>query len=482
MYSVVIVDDESWSLESIVNLLDWKAFGYVILKTFTDSEEAFDFIQVAKPDLVFTDIRMPVLSGIQLMRKTHEADLKSTLFVVVSGYDEFKYAQEALCLGAYDYKLKPMDPMDLEVLLIRLRTDLDDIRISRDIVAYKQLLRPADNIFSVLADYGLMPSGEYWQVFMLLNCGDEEYLDISQSFLKINGVLLHLGQKKMVLIVNGDQDLEEQVVGLITSTGIDRQFHIGCSVLDKNSSSLVSLIHEAEIAAYHYIIYPEFAGGIFRFAKKPLNVVKCFIKNMNIFVSENDINTAISAIDNIPDMLINNDLSMLHVTYLYNEITSVLSHTYDIESVRMSYMDCNQLVNRFPTLEIICEYFKNIILNSSCYCGDVDDASTYLNNNFRKLLKYVDENYSRHLSLKDLSEQYFIGFSYCCFLFKRATNKTFSEYISHKRMGKAYGMLQTGDYSISYVADQVGYSDQYYFCKKFKKYYGFAPSRILAKL
>jgi len=108
MYKVMIVDDESWAIRGIRNAFDWDKHGFEIIGQFTSAFKAWEAIREKKPDLVFTDIRMPDISGLDLMKraKAHDPDIE---FVIVSGYAEFEYAQEALRCGALNYFLKPLD-------------------------------------------------------------------------------------------------------------------------------------------------------------------------------------------------------------------------------------------------------------------------------------------------------------------------------------------------------------------------------------
>ncbi|MBW7453998.1 response regulator, partial [Paenibacillus sepulcri] len=124
MYSVLLVDDEIWSLEGIRKLFDWEKQGFTVTAQVTDASEAYDLICSTKPDVVFTDIRMPEISGIELLTKTRKAGIQSE-FVIVSGFAEFEYAQEALRRGAFDYQLKPIDPDEAGLLLQKLKAQLD---------------------------------------------------------------------------------------------------------------------------------------------------------------------------------------------------------------------------------------------------------------------------------------------------------------------------------------------------------------------
>ncbi|MCI8622423.1 MAG: response regulator [Provencibacterium sp.] len=119
MYTAVLVDDEYWALVALRRSLPWEAYGFHIIGEFMDPEEALEQICEQKPDVVFTDIRMPELSGIDLLRESRRRDIESA-FIIISGYGEFIYAQEALQHGAFDYRLKPLQPEEGDEILSSL--------------------------------------------------------------------------------------------------------------------------------------------------------------------------------------------------------------------------------------------------------------------------------------------------------------------------------------------------------------------------
>jgi two-component system response regulator YesN len=130
MYKVLLVDDEIWVLKGIRNIFEWNKFGFEILGMVTDPEEAYSFICKDLPDVVFTDIRMPEISGINLMKMSRDMGLK-TEFIIISGFADFTYAQSAIKLGAFDYLLKPVKREDAISLLYRLKQYLDGKKVTQ---------------------------------------------------------------------------------------------------------------------------------------------------------------------------------------------------------------------------------------------------------------------------------------------------------------------------------------------------------------
>lgn len=107
MYKVIIADDEYMIKKSLTVMIDSSPFNFKVVGTAEDGREAMDLIKVFNPDLLVTDIRMPLVDGLELIHQLHEEN-ESTETIVVSGYGEFEYAQKAIRLGAADYLLKPI--------------------------------------------------------------------------------------------------------------------------------------------------------------------------------------------------------------------------------------------------------------------------------------------------------------------------------------------------------------------------------------
>jgi two-component system response regulator YesN len=127
MYRVLLVDDEPWALAGLRKIFKWHEKQFEISGETTNSVEALDLIRRQRPDAVFTDVRMPEISGIELMRLTRGEGL-GTEFVIISGFAEFSYAQESLRLGAFDYRLKPLQLKEADTLLNSLWRRLENRR------------------------------------------------------------------------------------------------------------------------------------------------------------------------------------------------------------------------------------------------------------------------------------------------------------------------------------------------------------------
>lgn len=128
LYSVYLIDDEKWSLFDVAHTCPFEEFGFKIVGENTNAVNAMDAIMQLKPDVVFVDIRMPSISGIDLIHMA-KPKIPDTVFIILSGYAEFEYAANALRMGVFDYCLKPMSEDVARELLQRLAAHMEQKHI-----------------------------------------------------------------------------------------------------------------------------------------------------------------------------------------------------------------------------------------------------------------------------------------------------------------------------------------------------------------
>lgn len=212
MYRAVIVEDEPWSLLNIKNIFPWSRYGFEPPVGFDDVQKAINYILQEKPDVLFTDVKMPKVSGLELAKYLREYGLKLKI-VIISGHADFSFAQQSITYGVFSYMLKPVSRQDAEKLMGELKAALDkeynvitSERSHEHIpnTAFRKLLQYTDEHyreklhlndlakrFQINASYGSQLFHEYF------HCGFSEYL----SDLKI--------KKAADLLLNSDMWVNE---------------------------------------------------------------------------------------------------------------------------------------------------------------------------------------------------------------------------------------------------------------------------------
>lgn len=125
MYNVMLVDDEEEVRVAIEKKINWAELGFNVVGSAGNGFDALDMALERRPDVVMTDINMPFMNGLEFSKQL-KAELPATKFVILSGYDEFEYAKEAIELSVEEYILKPINSDELYQLFSRLKVRLDD--------------------------------------------------------------------------------------------------------------------------------------------------------------------------------------------------------------------------------------------------------------------------------------------------------------------------------------------------------------------
>lgn len=155
MFKCLIIDDEKPVIKAITAQLNWQQYHITELLTSHNGKEGLDLMRQNRPDIVFVDMQMPVMNGIEFLRLASK-EFPQCKFIVISGYDEFDYAREAIKNGAIDYLLKPIIRIDLEQAVIKASQQL----INTNRIIEEPLEQPtsdenlnADAVIEIIREY-----------------------------------------------------------------------------------------------------------------------------------------------------------------------------------------------------------------------------------------------------------------------------------------------------------------------------------------
>ncbi|WP_438444146.1 response regulator transcription factor [Gorillibacterium sp. sgz5001074] len=477
MYKVMIVDDETWAIRGIRNAFDWEKYGFEVIGQFTSAYKAWDAIRADEPDLVFTDIRMPDISGLDLMKRAKTQGL-NTEFVIVSGYAEFEYAQEALRFGALDYILKPLDVDMTDPLIAKLA-----MHFSRSSSVRNQLLLDALTSGDQDEIKRLLPLSNgatecYYRVFAIYYEGENPNL---RDLLPLEGkpvqaVEVEAGPGKMLVVVmTGDMACLEGTWddAVLRETGIHA---VGISTISSQLKHMSKLLKEADLSASQ--VFLEEAAGVVHYGPR-LHLVKPCIEGIHRFIQENPYDGMAVYIQGLQEYFREHHLGMSEVVYLWNQAVGILINVDSLEwkDMDLEFLNHTEIKERFEDFESLCSFLHDVLASirqgnqRTSQEGDILSC-------FNRMIAYIDRHFDQKLYLKDLSGQFFINQVYCCQLFKKNLGRTFSEYVSELRLKKARELLKQTELSIEEIAIKAGYVDYYYFNKVFKKHCGMTPTKF----
>ncbi len=520
-YNVYLAEDEYMLREYVKSNRMWEDGPYVLCGDASNGEDAWEDIQAAPVDILITDIKMPFMDGLELSRLVC-ANRPEIKVIILSGYDDFAYAKQALTLGVTDYLLKPLKPEDLLNTLARAAELIDKERRQRQSVsrleqlASESLETNRHKFLSQLCS-GLLPRdvirkkaqalqlelSARWYVCCLLTVCElrraeadgEAYLtfvDCSQAMRLFESehpdcVWYSNDISQFHFIVLGDSEsqvlekaraylteLQETLKLRLKLTQLSAVIGTPCGDLCDLSGSMLS----AQIAAG--LLPQPRCGGV-----SLVSDCKSLLQNDHYTAVEKDLFRSLLATGSRKDVsefigamvgrLEGTQMSRLYLTYVCLDILTAVSDFIRSldggKSVQLSMPDLNQLFNcghdlsGFRTaLESVAA--QAIRLRDQSRGGKNDDI-------IQNARSFILEHYTEPtLDLSAVAGHVSINSAYFSKLFKQETGQCFIEYLTSLRINKAKELLRATHLRTSDIAYSVGYTDQNYFSKLFKKCVG----------
>lgn len=501
MYKVFIVDDEPFILSGLQDILDWEQLGLTIVGQAENGQEALEQLREVPADILITDISMPVMTGLELIRAVQEfrPELK---VVVLSGYDEFIYVKEGLALGIENYLLKPIN---LEEFQSTLETIAEKLNVSRldtewseytnsvlkDNVLLRWLRKQIDpeELSERLNLLGLSISSRYVEVALVQ--ADPE----TEAFRKNAAALLGTrasffmfwdSDNDLVLIHNfaderkGKEEMGsilEEITGL-GSPGQRLRAAVG-AVMDGVQAAPASY-EQAKQAQEFLEIYPERSLIYYEQLKERKEDIEAALpedwseysklimaKNLPALTERLELYFSAKCMEGLtPELLREISLEwILYFRMLIKEIRSEMER----ELIAQGLNEIHR-ANSLPGLSAAVMQTAGSIIELL----DRELKSPVVN----QVLNYIEKSYSEDLSLKKLGFMFNIHPVYLGQLFHKMTGDSFAEYLNRYRIEKAKEQLRSTNNKVHEIARSVGYWEMGYFYKQFKKYVGISPTEF----
>ncbi|MDQ0901102.1 response regulator [Paenibacillus sp. V4I7] len=461
MYKVFIVDDEELVIESLKASVDWKGCGYEVVGYAQSGEEAVEVVKQIQPDVVFSDIRMPGMNGLELKKRLDDAGISSK-FIIVSGLAEFALAQKAIQNGISGYCLKPFDEMELMGYLKKIKRELDARRLlpEGEILDLIESGTPEANsrLRRELAFAGIDGSGKDDLRIMLTVRRDRLPIHEQTPCLTVR-----IGYRKFIYVMT-DRDAA-QFMSNFSSESREFWKGIGFSEQVVEPAEFTQAIQEAELQAYQYFTLAETPAWKEKW--KPHDLKSAFA-----VLAEGNDQAIHTQLDSFLFMFQSGLLNIRHALLLYNDCISQLSRKGK-ESDDFYLYSLEQLADQFKDVSDMIQYLKRLFReeqNDQQHVSIQPGRST-----FSAMLEYINEHFSEDITILGISKRFNLNPNYISQLFRKELDKTFTEYMTGLRMSRASELLKTTSIPINEIADQVGYRDYFYFSKMFKKMMGVPP-------
>jgi two-component system, response regulator YesN len=515
MYTFLMVDDEEIVRRGFRRKIDWESMGFRFLEPCVDGREAIEAIEQLHPDIVMTDIYMPHVDGIAVAQYAAEHS-PSTLVVILSGYDEFEFAQKAIRTRAVDYVLKPVNSRELTQLLLRLRSRLDTERRTReddtllhtraergdallkartllDIVTGSQPF-PTAGQFEAL--FGFSPRGLACAAVVAENPAEEPLRAALQAAADSCrwALPLFLGESRAVLVVfQPDREASDRLCSALAgriagACGPGAAVGVGRACAEW---AAVSRSYEEAAAALSYRLASG-RGGVFRWAatREEDPAAQGELKRLSDLLCRSILAGETEAVEEKARALLHcleqSGLSPQRVRHEIDTLFDVLLDGFGglgISAATLSEslgLDYDSGVQRLRTLEEVLALLGRL----SAFARAALSMRNLPAPKWKSLdvQEYVARHYAdKELSVQKVAESLSISASYLSKLVKRYLVVSFVEYLTAFRMEKAMELLATTDLMSYEIAEATGYADAHYFGALFKKHTGSTPSEYRAE-
>ncbi|SDE02685.1 two-component system, response regulator YesN [Paenibacillus sp. UNCCL117] len=434
MYKVMLVDDEKWILDGLSVMIDWARFGFDVCARARNGREALEAAARWQPELIVTDIRMPNMDGLEMIRQW-SALQPSTRFIILSGYSEFSYARQAMQLGVRHYVLKPIEETSLEASLAEVAQEIGALR---EEASELSLLRRQAQIYLRLQRENMLRD---WA---------------------------HAGAS--------DEELMASLAELEIIFPYDSCCALALEKEDRSSWSDAEV--EAVCALWGEIVAPPSAAYAFRFMEAELGVMSSFARQAlesgeslegtgkpdrpGATAAASRREKAKSGAERAAEL--QEWTSMLRVQLLSRHGVACRIGTGRAVA-RMQEMPDSFAAARTA--------LGRPALNEGPASGQQDVHRRTL---VDEITAYIDQHYEQELTLANIAERFFIHAHYLSPLFRKKTGVTFLHYLTAVRMEHAKRHLLATDLKVYEISRLVGYEDSKYFSKIFERTVGLKPS------
>lgn len=534
MYKALIIDDEEPARRAIKALGAWESLGFTELLEAWNGQMGLELLTEHQPDLVFVDMRMPLLGGVEFLEKAH--DRGSAKFIVISGYDDFPYARSAIQAGALDYLLKPIKKQELNEALHKVAALLEQEREQqnreREEMIFQNISSPLlkEKIYSSIIEQNgrfhrmkeleslVDPaSGEHYYtiVVTILNladvCGSKFRGDLPACYYALtnatNELLEGLGQafsfksgrddQEMVVVLSSSRlltprkakdELETVLMRMKETFGVEAMAAMSTAPapladLDASYQKAKAILLQADlihIAPVHVEETPA--------ASRPER--PSLLKKKDLLLHALDTGSTLYAAHVLQEFF-----SDLHPSGLFT-VDDMLKTEAELRLMLEQMM--TETHNPAVDFGLLRDQYTRLFAYPVMpYEVFIRKASKYFDELFHvffqsqkpkdkvdveQIKAYIDLNYYEDLSISFFTEKYFISKEHLIRLFKQKYGCGLYEYILKVRMERAKELLSDPAVKIQTVCEKVGYNDTNYFSKAFKKYVGVSPQEYRSGL
>lgn len=487
MYSIIVVDDEPTAINHLCTLIQKKCLAFYVVATAENGQEGLEKIKEYQPDIVLTDIKMPVMSGIEMVKELYERKV-DTLPIIISGHQEFEYAQTAIKSGVVGYLLKPIRPKDLIEVLERIRMNLQN----KEYIQRNRLVKGLINgeIIEENKVKRYFASETYYGAIIRRNGLPRRFTtsDEREIFSPVEDMIFTYGRDEMEVLYLCPKEAVEQKAfqKLIEKKAKDIKYVADymTSVIYYKSFSAFEIgrvIKELYRSLDSYVVIGKSQYLIVGDKKIKESILPLkeerILEKVEFFLKKNSKDKVFPA---IKEWL--KEIESLSRTQLVLEgsIRKILYLLQRYEQQHMiTYQEEVMLEDAFyyaTTLEELIESLQDIVgkyLKVEKVVAEKIDTPEFLEG----VKAYIQANIAEEISLPFICKRFGVSQTYLSKIFRKYEETSFNNYLINLRIEKAKELLRDSEgIYIKDVAAMVGYKDQFYFSRIFRSIVGVCPS------
>jgi two-component system response regulator YesN len=529
MLKVLIVEDEMIVRVGIKSMIPWAELGCELIDEAANGLQALQMIRSHQPDVVLTDIQMPVMNGIELMKQLKE-EYPHIQVIILSCHNDFEYVQQALKLGAVDYILKlSMQPQELQSLLIRVRdTKLKVKEEERSETQQNQKIHVSSQVMKqktiIEALEGKIQNQEQWRTvakdwaivlqdnvgLMAIRIDDLEKKQQAGTLknkdltcFSVSNIALEIMRTEL----SGEVVINEQgvIILLVNCREVDDWKRYAQAAAERIQAAVRQYLKLAvTVGIAEELANPPHISGIYKAAIQALEYTFYYPKP-SIVTSD-----ALAGVRNEPIYLtekevrhIENELLLENNEQLQEIIRDVLDHylnpTVEVRRARALFDDLllpfhrhlkkldlssielpefngyypNTAIRVIETLDELIQWFLDWINYYIDYYKI--HANTRMRSEIWAARAYMNRYYQQKITISDIAASIGISETYLSHLYKKESGENIVDYLTKYRLEQAKELLRNSELRTYEIADRVGFADANYFSKQFKRYEGINP-------
>ncbi len=530
MYKLIIVDDEEEVRHGMIERISWSNFNFQVIGEAENGREALELIEDEIPDVVITDICMPLMDGLELA-STIRDNFPTVKTIILTGFEDFEFAKQAIKFGVMDYLLKPVLPKDINDLMTKLKNAIDEeirdkedrTKLQRHYIESLPILKEsfltslilgkpsAEEIYRKITAFDLRITGCRFAAavihidmesinpkelhndedmelkqFAVLNIAREilDKNELGEAFFYGDTPIIVIGvenkekatvSNKLFMVLEEIRQNVEKYLKISITIGLGSIQETVEGIKKSYDSSLTALEYKLVLGGNKVIfvedLEPEITYSIYLDEK----MEEMLISSIK-FGKEEDV---AKAVNTLFDNMSNPKIAIREYQLFFMEIKTTLlklSRVFqiDLEGYIERKSGMCEDIHSFNTLDEAKNWFEGLCvkLMREISSKRVNTSQTL----FDKAKDYIDKHYSDHdLNMQKLADHLYISASYLGMIFKKEAGETFLKYLIRIRLEAAKELLKNPEVKIREAAEKTGYPDVSYFSYFFKKNIGQSP-------